>query len=435
MLDIKFIRENQAKVEEAIKNKQLKVDLSKLLELDDKRRNLIVESENIRAKRNEIAQKMKGGKDQTLIAEGKALKETSSKLESELKEVETEWFKEMYKVPNITWEDVPVGTSEAENQVVFKWGEPKELGFKPKDHLELGQALGIIDTESAASVAGSRFGYLLGGAASLQFAIMKYVVDLLTDKEFVKKMADSVESGYNPKPFVPVIPPVMIKPEVYVKAARLSDEDKDERYYLQQDDMYLIGSAEHTLVTMHQNKTFEEKELPLRYIGYSTSFRREAGSYGKDVKGIIRVHQFDKLEMESFSTAEDSFKEHLLFVAIEEFLLQSLEIPYQKLLKCTADIGLPNARGVDLEAWMPGQGKYRETHTADMMTDFQARRLNTRVKRKGGHEFVHTNDATAIAIPRTLVAILENYQQEDGSVLVPNVLQKYLSFDRITKQL
>ncbi|HYE22414.1 MAG TPA: serine--tRNA ligase [Verrucomicrobiae bacterium] len=431
MLDIKFIRENTVKVREAIKNKQLNDNLDHLLSLDDRRRKLIIETEAIRSRRNEISEKLKKGKDETLVSEGKQLKEQVSKLELELKEVEEAWLAEMYRVPNIPADDVPVGTSETENKVVFTWGKPKKFNFEPKDHMALAEKLNLIDTDSAARVTGSRFYYLLGGAASLQLALMKYVTDLLTDSEFVKQMADSVEPGYNPKPFIPVFTPVMIREDVYKKAARLTEADKDERYYLQQDNLYLIGSAEHTLVSMHMDKTFEEKDLPLRYIGYSTSFRREAGSYGKDVKGILRVHQFDKLEMESFSTADDSMKEHLLFVAIEEYLLQKLEIPYQKLLKCTADIGVPNARGVDLEAWMPGQNKYRETHTADLMTDYQSRRLNIRVKRKKGPELVHTNDATALAMPRTLIAILENYQQEDGSILVPEVLKPYTKFEKI----
>ncbi len=433
MLDIKFIRDNQDIVKKAIKDKQLNMNLEHLLALDDQRRKYIIETEAIRSRRNEITEKLKKGKEESLIFESKDLKEKLAKLETEMKEIEDAWQKEMLHVPNIPWTDVPVGESETENKIILTWGKPRNFTFEPKDHLVLGQELGIIDTEASAKVTGSRFTYLLGGAAALQFALIKFVTDSLTSPEIVKKLADSVEPGYNPKPFIPVVPPVMIRPEVYVKAARLSEEDKEERYYLQQDDLYLIGSAEHTLVSMHMDKTFEEKDLPLRYIGYSSSFRRESGSYGKDVKGILRLHQFDKLEMESFSTADDSYKEHLLFVAFEEYLLQSLNLPYQKLLKCTADIGLPNARGVDIETWMPGQNKYRETHTADMMTDFQARRLNIRVKRKGVSELVHTNDATAAAIGRLLIAIIENYQEEDGSITVPEILKPYTNFTKIIK--
>ena len=222
----------------------------------------------------------------------------------------------------------------------------------------------------------------------------------------------------------------MIKPDIFAKMARL--EPKDERYYIQSDDVYLVGSAEHALGPMHMDETILEQDLPLRYAGYSTAFRREAGSYGKDTKGILRMHQFDKIEMESFSKPEDSIMEQDFFVAIQEYLLKQLEIPYQVMMICTGDMGGPDARQIDIECWMPGQNKYRETHTADLMTDYQARRLNTKLKRKDGkNEFVHMNDATVFAIGRTLIAILENNQQKDGSVKVPKVLHKYTGFKAI----
>lgn len=203
-------------------------------------------------------------------------------------------------------------------------------------------------------------------------------------------------------------------------------EPKDERYYVQSDDLYLVGSAEHTLGPLHMDKVLKEEELPVRYIGYSTAFRREAGSYGKDMKGILRVHQFDKLEMESFSLPEDSVNEQNFFVAIQEYLMQELKVPYRVVQICTGDMGGPDARQIDIECWMPGQNRYRETHTSDLMTDYQARRLNTKVKRKNGTEFVHMNDATAIAVGRTIIAIMENYQTENGTVKIPKALQKYM---------
>ncbi len=432
MLDIKFIRENIHKVKEAVKNKKATANIDHLLSLDDQRRKLMSRVETLRAKRNEISAKLKSERNDELIEHSRTLKDELGKFELELQEIDQQWIAEMLKVPNIPWKDVPEGKDESENQVVLTWGVPTTFKFEPKDHIDLGKELNIIDTESASKVAGSRFGYILGGAAQLQFALINFVMETLTDEKILKKIANTVEKGYSHKPFIPVIPPVMIKPDVYVKTSRLNEEDKDERYYLQQDDMYLIGSAEHSLVSKHMDQTLNADQLPLRYIGYSTSFRRESGSYGKDVKGILRVHQFDKLEMESFTDAENSFKEHLFFVAIQEYFMQQLDLPYRKLLKCTADIGTPNARGVDLEVWIPTQNTYRETHTADMMTDFQARRLNIKVKGHD-HELVHTNDATAIAMPRILIAILENYQQEDGSVKVPKVLQKYTGFSEIKK--
>jgi seryl-tRNA synthetase len=433
MLDIKFIRENSQQVKQAVKDKKATANIDHLLSLDEQRRKLLVKIEDLRAKRNELSDKLKSGKNDELIERSRSLKDELGKFELELAEIEKQWMAEMLKVPNIPWQDVPVGADERQNQVVFTWGAPRKFDFEVKDHIQLGQELNIIDTEAASKVAGSRFGYILGAAAQLQFALINFVFDILTSEKTLKKIADSVEKGYSHKPFVPIVPPVMIRPDVYVKTSRLSEEDKDERYYLQQDDIYLIGSAEHTLVAKHMDEILKEEELPLRYIGYSTAFRRESGSYGKDVKGILRVHQFDKLEMESFTKAEDSYKEHLFLIAIEEYILQALELPYRKLLKCTADIGAPNARGVDMEVWIPSQKTYRETHTADMITDFQARRLNIRVKTGKENELVHTNDATAVAMPRTLIGILENNQQKDGSVLVPKVLQKYLGFDAIKK--
>jgi len=256
---------------------------------------------------------------------------------------------------------------------------------------------------------------------------MKQVEVQFANEKVLKKIANSVERGYSPKPFIPVFPPVLIRPEVFTKMARLSHADKDERYYLEKDDLYLIGSAEHTLGAMHMDETLREECLPLRYIGFSTSFRREAGSYGKDTRGIIRVHQFDKLEMESFTLAENSLKEQNFIVAIQEYLMQQLGLSYQVIMICAGDMGGPDARQIDINAWMPGEGRYRETHTSDMMTDYQTRRLATKVRRKNGAtDLAHTNDATAFAIGRMLVAIIENYQTKDGKITVPKVLQKYV---------
>jgi len=209
--------------------------------------------------------------------------------------------------------------------------------------------------------------------------------------------------------------------------ARLSEQDKNERYYLQQDDMYLIGSAEHTLGPIHMDEIIDEKDLPKRYIAFSSCFRREAGSYGKDTQGILRVHQFDKLEMESFTTPENSIKEQNFIVGIQEYLMKKLELPHRLMMICTGDMGKPDARQIDVETWMPGQNKYRETHTSDLNTDYQSRRLNTRVKRKNGQiEFVHMNDATAFAVGRMIVAIVENFQKKDGTIKIPKILKKYL---------
>lgn len=428
MLDIRFIRENAKEVQINARNKGYDVDITTLLKLDESRRGLSQQVDELREKRNANAAKMKGGgrPDQSLIDEGKQIKEELSLLEAQLSTIDSELQAIHKQVPNMAHEDVPLGESEDDNVVTKKVNEPWEFSFEPKNHYEIAKERDWIDKERAAKVAGSRFAYIKGDLVRLQFAIIQYVIDVLGDENKIREIAEGAGLGdVSTKPFSPILPPLMIRTELYDAMDRL--EPRDDRYKLEDDDLWLQGSAEHVMGSMHAQEIFEENQLPIRYLGYATSFRREAGTYGKDMEGILRMHQFDKLEMESFTTGDDGLKEHLLLVAIQEYLLNSLGLPYQVLQKCTADIGKPNARGVDMEAWLPGQGKYRETHTADYMTDYQARRLQTRVRRESGElELVHTNDATAFALGRTMIAIIENYQQEDGSVVVPEVLRGYM---------
>jgi seryl-tRNA synthetase len=439
MLDIKFIRENADSIKQSCKNKKVGVDIDRLLNIDKDRKELKQKLEKISAEKNKASKEISLAKDDNekrkeIIAGMQSLDKEADELKEKLENVEKEFNALMIEVPNVCCPDVPFGEDEQGNKVIKKWGTPPKFDFKPKDHMELGEALGIIDTKKASEITGARFGYLKGAAALLEYALLQYVFSILTSEKTLKKIAQSVEKGYSAKPFVPAVPPVMIRPDIFKKMARLSEQDKDERYYLPQDDLYLIGSAEHTLGPLHMNEIIDEKDLPIRYVGFSTSFRREAGSYGKDTKGILRVHQFDKIEMESFTLPENSVKEQNFFVAIQEYLVRSLEIPYQVVMICSGDMGRPDARQIDIECWMPGQNKYRETHTSDLMTDYQARRLNIRTRRKNGKtEFVHMNDATAFAIGRILIAILENYQQKDGSVEVPKVLQKGLGLKKIKK--
>ncbi len=255
--------------------------------------------------------------------------------------------------------------------------------------------------------------------------------DILTNEEILKKIANDSNISINVSKFMPILPPVFVRPLVQVKMARYMTPE--EHYLFPNDDLMLIGSAEHTLGSMHMNKIFEENELPIRYAGYSTAFRREAGSAGKDTAGILRQHQFDKLEMEVFSLPENSMQEQNFLVAIQEHILQTLKLPYQIVSVCTGDMGFPDTRQIDIETWMPGQNKYRETHSSDYTGGFQARRLNTRVRRSDGKiEPVHMNDATVVAIGRTLIAVMENYQQADGTIKIPEVLQKYLGKDIIS---
>jgi len=418
MIDITLVRKDPDFIARMAASKGVSVDVARLVAVDERRRELDGQVAEVNRERKEAA----ASKD---VVRGRTLKEKLAALEEEQGKVMGEFESLLLSLPNIPSEDTPVGPDESANVVVRSVGEPKEFSFKPKDHVEIGEMLGLIDTKRAAKVSGTRFGYFFGDAVRLQFAIVQFALDVLQDEKLLAKIAKKAGLKISPKPFVPVIPPVFIQPEIFARMARL--EPKDERYYIPSDDQYLVGSAEHTLGPLHLEETLKEEDLPIRYAGYSTSFRREAGSYGKDTHGMLRVHQFDKLEMESFTAPENGLVEQDFFVAIQEYLVSALELPYRVVLCSTGDQGSPDARHLDIEIWMPGEGKYRETHSADYMTDYQSRRLRTRVKRANGEiAFVHMNDATVFAIGRTLIAILENGQQKDGTVAVPSVLRPYV---------
>lgn len=426
MLDIRYIREHPDKVQANAKNKGYDVSIDDVLSRDQVKRALQQEVDELREKRNTISSQMKGGKPtEVLIQAGKQLKEELSVIETRMKEVDAEFIALLKQIPNMAAADVPVGASEDENVLARTIGEKPDFAFTPRNHYEIAEQRLWIDKERAAKVAGSRFAYLKGDLVKLQFAIIQFVLDTLSDETELAKIAANANLDVDIKAFTPILPPLMIRTDMYDAMDRL--EPRDDRYKLEDDDLWLQGSAEHVLGSMHAGEIFDDAQLPLRYVGYATSFRREAGTYGKDMEGILRMHQFDKLEMESFTTGDDGLLEHHFFVAIQEYLLTQLDLPYQVLQKCTADIGKPNARGVDMETWLPGQDKYRETHTADYMTDYQSRRLKTRVRRSNGElELVHTNDATAFALGRIMIAIIENGQTEQGDVMVPAVLQSYL---------
>ncbi len=427
MIDIKILRNNPEIIQKTLHNKVTKwVDLDRVIELDVQRIALGQDLDALRMRRNDISSQMGQGKPEPhILSEAKEIKEKIQSLEPEFEKVEAEFYALYKKIPNIPTADTPIGLTEEENVMVKQWGKIREFNFPVKNHAEIGEIRGWIDKERAANVAGSRFAYLKWDLVKLQFALIQWVMDSLSDSRVLTSIIDEHELNVSNKPFVPVLPPYMIKTAPYDAMDRL--EPREDRYKIEGQDLWLQGSAEHVLGSMHAGEIFAESEMPVRYLGYATSFRGEAGTYGKDMEGIIRVHQFDKLEMESFSTAETAHDEHLLFSGIQEWLMQQLEIPYQKLQKCTFDIGKPNAKGSDIEAWLPGQSQYRETHTADYMTDYQSRRLQTRVRRSTGDvELIHTNDATAFACGRALVAIMENYQNEDCTVTVPKVLRNYI---------
>lgn len=419
MLDVAILRDDPGKVKAAIRTKNADPALvDEFLKLDNEWRTLRGEVDEKRAKQKKLSEKRD-------IEGGKKNKEEIKALEEKIAAIEKDRQIAWEKIPNLPSDDTPVGKDDSENKELRKNGEPKKFDFEPKDHVALGEALDLIDIESAGKVTGSRFAYLKGDLALMEFALIQYAMETLTNPKVIESIADGVKPGYNPKPFVPVVPPVMIRPEVFQRMGRL--EPKEERYHIPSDDLYLIGSAEHTLGSLHMDETIPEEKLPIRYLGFSTSFRREAGSYGKDIRGILRMHQFDKLEMESFVAPEDGITEQEFFIAVQEYLMWNLELPYRIVICCTGDQGDPDARHLDLETWIPSQKQYRETHSADFMSDYQARRLGTRVKGKDGKVvYASMNDATCLAIGRTLIAIMENYQTKEGKIEVPKVLQKYV---------
>jgi seryl-tRNA synthetase len=339
----------------------------------------------------------------------------SDRLNKNLKEAEKEFNDLMLQVPNLPFDDVLVGKDDRENVVLRKVGKIPKFGFKPKNYLEISEKLDIIDVKRAAKIAGSRFGFLKREAALIEFALINLALENLIKEKFI-----------------PVIPPVMLKEEMARGTGYFEAADKEEAYFIPEDNLYLAGTSEQPLIAMHAEEIFEEKELPKRYVGFSTCFRREAGSYGKDTKGILRVHQFDKVEMVSFCRAEDSKREHQFLLKMEENLMKLLKIPYQVVQICTGDLGRPAAAKYDIEAWIPSENRYRETHSTSNCTDFQARRLNIRYRDKAGKlNFVHTLNGTAIAINRPLIAIIENFQQKNGSFKVPKILKKCLRFKEI----
>ncbi len=427
MIDIQIVRDDPELVKMKSKHKGYDVDTAELLNLDNKKRELQQKVEALRAERNELASSAKGQKpNEDQVKKGKALKDKSVKLEEDLAKTEKQFYELLNKVPNMPLDEVPIGASEDENKVIDTVGDQPKFDFQPKSDAELGMQTDTIDKERATKVAGTRFAYIKGDLVHLQFATIQLVFDTLADESIINKLIQDKNLNLKPKAFVPILPPAMVKTEPYAASGRLDAQEVT--YKLADDELWMNASAEHSLCTMYMNEILDEADLPIRYVGYATSFRREAGSYGKDTEGVFRMHQFDKIEMEVFSTAETGLDEHKLLVAVQEYLVNLLELPYQLIQKCTADIGGPNAQGVDINTWMPAQNDYRETHTADYMTDYQARSLRTRVRRSGGElEFVHTNDATAFALGRIMKAIMENNQTSDGKIRIPKALKKYMN--------
>lgn len=422
MIDVKELRANPAFYRDSSKAKNVDIDIDYILDLDRRVRSLRTDVEAIAAQKNEASKRIAtadASVREELILEMREIDRKNDHLKEELKPLDEELDELLHRIPNPPAQDVKVAASEEENEVIRVVGEKPEFAFDAKDHLELGEALGIIDVKRAAKASGARFTYLLGDGARLQFALMQYALDTLA------------KHGYD----TPVIVPHMITAKSMRAMGYLEHGGHDEIYYLNKDNLYLIGTAEQAIGPMHADEILDREELPIRYVGISPSYRREAGSYGKDTKGIFRVHQYDKIEMFCFTTQDASDAEHEKLLAIEEGLMQGLNLHYHVVKMVSGDLGLPAARKYDIETWMPSQERYRETHSTSTTTDFQARRLNTRYKTaEGTTEFVHTVNGTAFAIGRTMIAILEQYQQVDGTVLIPEVLRPYMGGKELLKR-
>lgn len=416
MLDIKFIRENPQVVQKAAKNKGIDLDINHILEIDAKYRELEQSVQQLRAERNRFSREKN-------IEEGKRIKDKLEKEEHALKAVGEELRNKLFQIPNLPLASVPVGDP-SKFKIIKKYGTPKKFDFTPKDHLELGENLDIIDVVRASKVSGTRFGYLKNEGALLELALVQLAIETL------------VKEGFSP-----VFPPAIIRKEItdglgYWHGKIDEEHTSNENYYLVYDhkkenpkdapEMYLIGTGEHSIVPMYKDEVLDKKDLPKKYVAFSSCFRREAGTYGKDTKGILRVHQFDKVEMVEFVKPDEDEKERRKMLSLAESLMQDLDLSYQLVLLASEDLAFPSAETIDIETWMPSQNKYRETHSVSTTTGFQARRLNIKYQDSNEKKYVHILNSTAFAIGRTIIAILENYQQEDGSVVVPEALRKYV---------
>ena len=421
MIDIKIIREHPETVLKGLAKKQVKIDLQEIIDLDEEKRNLTVKIDEIRAEKKKTSQeisKLTAGAKEKRLKELKTKDATMDQMDKEIGKIDTKLQNLLVKIPNLPHDTVPEGT-EAQNVVIKTVGKPTIFDFNIKDHIALGKDLDLIDIERAVKISGTRFYYLKNEAVQLHFALLNFALS--------KLMA---------RGFIPVITPILVK-EMAMYGTGFFPADKNEIYHVNpgEDDLYLIGTSEVPLVSMHANEIFAEKDLPKKYVGFSTCLRREAGSYGKDAKGILRVHQFDKVEMVVFSKPEDSYKIHDEIREIEEEIFTELGIPFQVINIAAGDLGAPAAKKYDLEGWIPSENRYREVTSTSNCTDFQSRRLAIRYKAKDGeNKLVHTLNGTGIAIARALIAILENNQQKNGSIKIPDVLLPYIGKNKIEKR-
>ncbi len=416
MLDIRYLRENLEEAEKRLKTRGEGFSLARIKELDETRRRLLTEVESLKARRNTVSQEIgrlkKENKDAApLLEEMQQVSAKIKSLDSRVAECEKELKEFLLTIPNIPHESVPIGADERDNRVERVWGEPTEFSFSPKEHTEIGEALGILDIERAGKLAGARFSLLLGTGALLERALINFMLDLHTKTH-----------GYTE-----VLPPFMVKRECFVGTGQLP-KFEDDQFKIEGWDHYLVPTAEVPVTNIHREEILKEKDLPIYYTAYTPCFRKEAGSYGKDVKGLIRQHQFNKVELVKFSLPEASYEELEKLTNNAEEVLKRLNIPYRVVSLCTGDLGFSAAKTYDIEVWLPGQARYREISSCSNFEDFQARRAGIRYRPSSGGKprFVHTLNGSGLAVGRTLVAILENFQTEDGSVVIPEALRPYM---------
>lgn len=419
MLDIKEIRENPELTRQRIETKNVKIDIEALLALDDSRKNLSKETDDMKFRRNTASQlissKKRNKEDASAeIAEMQVLSTKIKENDLELANIQSELKTTLLAIPNYPSKDTPVGKSEADNVEISSWGKIPEYDFEPKDHLDVAENLKMLDLKRGAKIAGSGFPLYTGWGARLERALINFMLDL-----HVK------EHGYTE-----VFPPYLVLSDSATGTGQLPKMAED-MYYLKDDDLWLIPTAEVPVTNMHRDEVLSPSDLPVKYVAYSACFRREAGSYGKDTRGLQRLHQFNKVEMVQFVHPDNSYEAWEKLIGNAETVLQKLELPYRVIELCTADLSFAAARCRDIELWAPGCKKWLEVSSCSNFEDFQARRANIRYKDDTGMHFVHTLNGSGVATPRLMIAIIENYQQADGSILVPKVLQAYLGTDKI----
>ncbi len=415
MLDPKLIKEKSQVIRDMLKARNVDFDLGALIEFDQKRREFIIKTDELRKKKNrvalEISRKKKAGEDATsILTEMKNLSVELTKIESEQESIEKKHSRLALTIPNLIHDSVPTGIDESANKEIRKWGKIPKFDFKINDHIDISEKLDLVDLERAAKVAGSRFYYLKNDLVRLNQSLIHYALDFLAKKEYSL-----------------IQPPYMINRES-MEGAVIADDFEEVIYKIEEEDLYMIGTSEHAMAAMHSKEIIEGKDLPIRYAGISPCFRKEAGAHGRDQKGIFRVHQFDKIEQFVFSRPEDSWKEHEKMLAVVEEFYQKLEIPHRVMLLSTGDMGKVSAKTYDIEAWMAGQNAYREIVSCSNCLDYQARRLKIRFRDKTNEDtrYLHTLNSTLIATTRILVAIMENFQTKDGHIRIPHVLQSYM---------